>query len=117
MAVDLSNLSVEELRLLSLQADALASQLAAQEQLEELEAGEARKQRITDAIDSLSNLLGPEDSPLYIPGGAIPASIRSLMGHTPTDLAANSGLALQLILQGMEELATTTRDIATLMAE
>ena len=117
MAVDLSTLTVEELRLLALQADALASQLAAQEALEELEAGEARKQRITDAIDSLSTLLGPEDSPLYIPGGSVPASIRSLVGHTPENLAANSGIALQLILQGMEELAITTRDIATLMAE
>ena len=117
MAVDLSTLTIEELQALAYQASAAAAQRLVEEEQAELEAGEARKQRINDAIDSLSTLLGPEDSPLYIPGGSVPASIRSLVGHTPENLAANSGIALQLILQGMEELAITTRDIATLMAE
>lgn len=117
MAVDLSTLSIEELQALSYQASAEAAQRRAEEEQAELEEQADRNQRISNAVSRLTNLLGPADSPLYIPGGAIPATIRSLVKHTPANLAANSGIALQLILQGMEELTVTTRDIATLMAE
>ena len=117
MAVDLSSLTIEELQALAYQASAAAAQRLVEEEQADLEDREARNARIGTAVDRLTNLLGPEDSPLYIPGGSVPASIRSLVGHTPANLADNSGIALQLILQGMEELTITTRDIATLMVE
>lgn len=117
MAIDLSTLTIEELQALSYQATVAAADRKAQEEQAELEEKADRNERIATAVTRLTSLLGPEDSPLYIPGGSVPASIRSLVDHTPANLASNAGTALKLILQGMEELAITTRDIATLMVE
>lgn len=117
MPIDLSGLTVDELTKLAAEAQVKAQQLAAQQRQEDLEESEARKVRIDGAVTRLTNLLGPLDGPLYVPGGTVPATIRSLVGHTSANLAANSGIALKLILQGMDELAVTTRDLAEVMRE
>ena len=48
----------------------------------------------------------------YDPRGNVSATIRSVRRHSDESLAQNSGLALSLILAGLEELASTTKDIA-----
>lgn len=53
----------------------------------------------------------------YDPRGNVPATIRSVGAHDQATLAQNSGLALDLILAGMEELALTVRDMATVLVE
>lgn len=115
MAVDLDKMSIEELNQLAAEAQAKAQQLATVKELEELEAVEARKERISGAVNRLTNLLGPENAPPYVPGGDEDPSIRSLLAYPPEVMADNSGLALKLLYQGLEELTITTRDLAGVM--
>lgn len=115
MSVNLNTLSIEELQELALQAQAKAEQLRTQQQLDELEESEGRKIRISEAVDKLTTLLGPEDTTPYDPAGSTAPSIRSLLVHPKEVLAQNSGLALQLIFQGLEEITITTRDLAEVM--
>ena len=46
-----------------------------------------------------------------------PPTIRSVGAHTPEGMAANAGIALDLILSGLEVLTTTVLDLARLVAE
>ena len=60
----------------------------------------------------LSTLIGEENSAPYNPNDTAAPTIRSVRMHSDESLAQNSGLALSLILAGLEELASTTKDIA-----
>ena len=106
-------LSLTELRTLMVQVqDAMHATMRAEEQL-----AQARIENVESSVARLDALLGPEDAKPYDPRGNVPATIRSVGAHDQATLAQNSGLALDLILAGMEELALTVRDIATVLVE
>ena len=105
--VDISGLTTDELLVLASQVSARY----AEKQREEQEAEIDRKQEITNAIASLNALLGPADAVPYVPGET-PPSIRALLLYTPEVLASASGLVLQLLLQGMQELVLINLNLA-----
>lgn len=111
--IDLSGLSLTELQALIVQAGevhaALQVQIAAQTA--------TRRQRIGQSIAALDALLGSPDDPPYDPAGAAPPTIRSVGKHPEEVLAQHPGLVLKLLLQGMEQLTSTTRDLALVVAE
>ena len=80
------------------------------------DAYQARFSNIDAAVGAIEALLGPKDGPAYIPGGTIPATIRSVGAHDPATLAQHSGLALDLILAGMEVLAAATLDALVIVS-
>lgn len=99
-------LDLVELRQLVQQAsEAYRGALAA-----DRDAYEARFTAIDAAIAQLTNLLGPANAP------AGQGSIRAMRGYDEKTLAQHSGLALALILQGMEILTATTLDLATIVS-
>ena len=69
----------------------------------------ARFDNIDDAVGQITTLLGPEGAAPYNPGGTAP-TIRSVAAHDAATLAQHSGVALDLILDGMEILAAATLD-------
>ena len=106
-------LSLPELRTLMAQVqDAMHATMRAEEQR-----AQARIENVEGSVARLDALLGPEDAKPYDPRGNVPATIRSVGAHDQATLAQNSGLALDLILAGMEELALTVRDMATVLVE
>jgi len=115
MAIDISNLSPEELQALATAAQERIQVALNERYLKELEEEESRKERVAGAITRLTNLLGPEGAPPYVPGGEVPPSIRGLLAYPPEIMAQNSGIALQMLFQGLEELTITTRDLAGIM--
>lgn len=72
-------------------------------------AGE-RAARIQNAIDSLTGLIGPEE------GEPSLDSIRGVSRFSDEDIQGNAVLAIRLILQGMEQIALITRDLAETVA-
>ena len=67
---------------------------------------------------SLDTLLGAPSDPPYDPADPHSvANIRSVRKHPAEVLEANAGLALALLLEGLEILTTTTRAVAWLVAE
>ena len=111
-------ISVPELSLAELQVLMRQVQDAYRDALQaEQDRAQARVASIEGAVTRLDTLLGPEDANPYDPNGNAPATIRSVGAHTQATLAQNSGLALDLILAGMEELALTVRDMATVLVE
>ena len=92
--------------------DAMHATMRAEEQR-----AQARIENVEGSVARLDALLGPEDAKPYDPRGNVPATIRSVGAHDQATLAQNSGLALDLILAGMEELALTVRDMATVLVE
>ena len=65
---------------------------------------------IDDAVGQITTLLGPEGAAPYNPGGTAAPTIRSVAAHDAATLAQHSGVALDLILDGMEILAAATLD-------
>jgi len=117
MAVDISNLTAEELQALAVAAQERAQQLQAEKEhaLQQEEA--ARDIRIANSVQVLTNLIGPVNAPPYNPGGTEPPSIRGMLAYTPEQFAAYSGIAIQMLFQGLEVLSVTTRDIAEVLGE
>ena len=106
-------MSLAELQVLMRQVqDATRDALQAEQ-----DRAQARVVSIEGAVTRLDTLLGPEEAKPYDPRENAPATIRSVGAHTQATLAQNSGLALDLILAGMEELALTVRDMATVLVE
>ena len=103
-----ADLSLQELLALSRQIN--ESVRAKQE--EERKAIENLYTNIAGSVHRLSTLIGEENSPPYNPKDTAAPTIRSVRMHSDVSLAKNSGLALSLILAGLEELASTTKDIA-----
>ena len=111
--ITVPELSLAELQVLMQQVqDATRVALQAEQ-----DRAQARVASIETAVTRLDALLGPEDAKPYDPSGNVPATIRSVGAHDQATLAQNSGLALDLILAGMEELALTVRDMATVLVE
>ena len=111
-------ISVPELSLAELQVLMRQVQDVYRDALQaEQDRAQARVANIEGAVTRLDTLLGPEDANPYDPSGNAPATIRSVGAHAQATLAQNSGLALDLILAGMEELALTVRDMATVLVE
>ena len=81
-------------------------------QEEERKAIENLYTNIAGSVQRLSALIGEEGSAPYNPNDTAAPTIRSVRRHSDESLSQNSGLALSLILAGLEELASTTKDIA-----
>ena len=64
-----------------------------------------RRQRIAQAVDSLTALLGPDQ-----PSAAGQGSIREMRLYPDAALHQHAGLAIRLVLEGMEILTATARD-------
>ena len=105
-------LSLAELQVLMRQVQDACDALQAEQ-----DRTQARVASIEGAVARLDALLGPEDAKPYDQRGNVPATIRSVGAHDQATLAQNSGLSLDLILAGMEELALTVRDMATVLVE
>jgi hypothetical protein len=116
MAIDITKLTEQELQQLSYEATARAAQIRAAQEQAELEAQAGRTERINGAVTQLTALLGPEGAPPYDPSGSAPPSIRGLLAYPPEVMAQNSGIALQMLFQGLEALTITTRDLAGVMS-
>ena len=71
-----------------------------------------RRQRIAQAVDSLTALLGPDH-----PSAAGQGSIREMRLYSDADLQQHAGLAIRLVLEGMEILTATARDVARVVGE
>lgn len=69
-----------------------------------------RRQRITQAVDSLTALLGPADP--QTPGLG---SIREMRAYPPEMLHEHAGIAIAKLLEGLEILTATTRDLASVV--
>ena len=103
-----TDLSLQELLALSRQIN----ESVRAKQAEERKAIENLYTNIAGSVQRLSALIGEENSPPYNTNDTAAPTIRSVRRHSDESLAQNSGLALSLILAGLEELASTTRDIA-----
>lgn len=72
----------------------------------------ARRARIGAAVKSLTALLGPDQ-----PSAAGQGSIREMRLYSDADLHQHAGLAIRLVLEGMEILTATARDVARVVGE
>lgn len=72
----------------------------------------ARRARISAAVQSLTDLLGPDQ-----PSAAGQGSIREMRLYPDADLHQHAGLAIRLVLEGMEILTATARDVARVVGE
>ena len=107
-----------ELTLTELQALMRQVQDAYRDALQtEQDRAQARVASIEGAVTRLDALLGAENAPAYNPRGSAPATIRAMAKHEPAALGQHAGLALDLILNALAELAATTRDIAVVVAD
>lgn len=71
-----------------------------------------RRQRIAQAVDSLTALLGPADP--QTPGLG---SIREMRAYPPEMLQEHAGIAIAKLLEGLEILTATVRDVARVVGE
>ena len=107
MPTDLTNLTLAELGQLSRDvADAYVAREAA-----DAAADVQRKQRIAAAEAALVALLGPDNAT------AGQGSIRAMLRYSDTDLQAHAGLALRLVLTGMEIQTRTMLDIVRVVGQ
>lgn len=83
--------------------------LLQQRQQEEVNRHNDMRAEIFQAIGTLTSLLGPEDPPRPTMENLVVGnvSIREVLTFTPEELQAHSGLAIQLVLRGMEVLTAT----------
>ena len=72
----------------------------------------ARRARIGAAVKSLTDLLGPDQ-----PSAAGQGSIREMRLYPDAALHQHAGLAIRLVLEGMEILTATARDVARVVGE
>lgn len=89
---------------------ALLVQQREEKQINEAQNEAQKRDQITAARDALSTLLGD-------PNGTVPdeSTIYGLLRHDNNTLQENSGRAIHLILEGLEILTRTTRDISTVV--
>lgn len=104
---DLTTYSIEELLQISAMAQQEYTDRKAQEQLDR----ESEKEAISNAVATLTNLLGDSSET------AGTGSIRAIRKYDEATLAANSGLALSLIFEGLEILTMTTLNLANVVGE
>lgn len=104
---DISDLSTMELAELGRQIALQYKQSTAAKEFSDA----SNRAKINEAIDDLNTLLGEV--------GVAPNldSIRGVMGYSDQQLAENSGLALRLVLIGMERLTQTVLDIAHVISD
>lgn len=90
------------------------STILAQRQQQDAEENETRRGDIGAATTTLEQLLGPTnpDQPSMERLQAGDVSIREVNTFTPEELGAHAGLALKLILGGMDVLTGTTLEVA-----
>lgn len=106
MEIDLSTLTLQELRNLIEAATNRYLVVEAGARAEEAE----RKIRMSNAIDRLNTLLGPEGS------SANQTTIRGVIAYGDSVISQNPGTAVVLIMKGLEEITETVLDLATALA-
>ena len=101
--IDLEALDEQQIQILiaRIQDDAARREAERQNKVDDVTAS------ITQSIQTLTNLLGPES-----PEAPGTSSIREIRLYPTEVMAENAGLALSLVFEGLEILATTMRDIA-----
>ena len=109
MTCDVSTITYRE-ELEAIIRAAYARDLELQQQQADSDA--QRRQRIAQAVDSLTALLGPANP--QTPGLG---SIREMRLYQDADLQQHAGLAIRLVLEGMEILTATARDVARVVGE
>lgn len=103
---DLNELTLEELRDWISALNQRHAQLEAERRAEAVQ----RRESVAAAIADLEGLLGPESGE---PGVG---DIRAVRRYAPEVMAQNSGVALALAFEGMEQLTETVLEIAHVLA-
>ena len=108
MSIDYSALTLSEISQILTEASEAYRAREASDAL----ADQQRRQRIAQAVDSLTALLGPDQ-----PSAAGQGSIREMRLYPDAALHQHAGLAIRLVLEGMEILTATARDVARVVGE
>ena len=108
MSIDYSALTLSEISQILTEA----SEAYRAREVSDALSDQQRRQRIAQAVDSLTNLLGPANP--QAPGQG---SIREMRLYPDADLHQHAGLAIRLVLEGMEILTATARDGARVVGE
>ena len=106
MSIDYSAMTLSEIGQILTEASEAYRALEAANALSD----QQRRQRITQAVDSLTALLGPADP--QTPGLG---SIREMRAYPPEMLHEHAGIAIAKLLEGLEILTATTRDLASVV--
>ena len=104
--LDLTDLTIDELRDLMSALNSRYAELVAEQTTER----EVRRADIGGAITALGTLLGAVD------GAPGTADIRAIRRYDVQTMGENAGLALSLAFEGMEIMASTILDIAHVIA-
>ena len=108
MSIDYSALTLSEISQILTEASEAYRAREASDALSD----QQRRQRIAQAVDSLTNPLGPANP--QAPGQG---SIREMRLYPDAALQQHAGLAIRLVLEGMEILTATARDVALIVGE
>ena len=108
MSIDYSTMTLSEIGQILTEASEAYRALEAANALSD----QQRRQRIAQAVDSLTALLGPDQ-----PSAAGQGSIREMRLYPDAALHQHAGLAIRLVLEGMEILTATARDVARVVGE
>ena len=103
MSIDYSALTLSEIGQILTEASEAYRALEAANALSD----QQRRQRIAQAVDSLTALLGPDQ-----PSAAGQGSIREMRLYPTETLHEHAGIAIAKLLEGLEILTSTTRDLA-----
>ena len=105
MSIDYSALTLSEISQILTEA----SEAYRAREVSDALSDQQRRQRIAQAVDSLTALLGPDQ-----PSAAGQGSIREMRLYPDAVLQR---LAIRLVLEGMEILTATARDVARVVGE
>ena len=108
MSIDYSALTLSEISQILTEA----SEAYRAREVSDALSDQQRRQRIAQAVDSLTALLGPDQ-----PSAAGQGSIREMRLYPDAVLQQHAGLAIRLVLEGMEILTATARDVARVVGE
>ena len=108
MSIDYSALTLSEISQILTEA----SEAYRAREVSDAPSDQQRRQRIAQAVDSLTALLGPDQ-----PSAAGQGSIREMRLYPDAALHQHAGLAIRLVLEGMEILTATARDVARVVGE
>lgn len=108
MSIDYSALTLSEIGQILTEA----SEAYRAREVSDALSDQQRRQRIMQAVDSLTALLGPADP--QTPGLG---SIREMRAYPPEMLQEHAGIAIAKLLEGLEILTATTRALASVVGQ
>lgn len=106
ITIDTTTATADDIVTALQQLNAAHQQAVAEQQQEDADL----RTQIDAAISQLTTLLGTEDAP---PGAD---SIRAILAADDATIATNSVLAIRLAFVGLQQLTSTTRDIARVVS-